>query len=54
MGIFFSCFFISIGTLLAVTFFVYVQDHVSQSRAYGIGICGICTGSMLIAIKSSS
>ncbi|KAL8483774.1 hypothetical protein ACS0TY_026455 [Phlomoides rotata] len=38
-------FFISIGTLTAVTVLVYVQDQVGRSLAYGI-----CCVSMLIAI----
>ncbi|CAD6231248.1 unnamed protein product [Miscanthus lutarioriparius] len=38
-------FFISVGTLLAVTVLVYVQDHVARSWAYGI-----CAGTMLVAI----
>ncbi|CAA2964560.1 NRT1 PTR FAMILY [Olea europaea subsp. europaea] len=38
-------FFISIGTLTAVTVLVYIQDEVSRSLAYGI-----CSISMLIAI----
>jgi dipeptide/tripeptide permease len=37
-------FFISVGTLLAVTVLVYVQDHVCRSWAYGI-----CAGAMLAA-----
>ncbi|KAG0538032.1 hypothetical protein BDA96_03G200600 [Sorghum bicolor] len=47
MGLFFNrfLFFISVGTLLAVTVFVYVQDHVGRSWAYGI-----CAGAMLVAI----
>lgn len=38
-------FFISTGTLVAVTVLVYVQDEVSRSLAYGI-----CSVSMFIAI----
>lgn len=38
-------FFISIGTLTAVTVLVYLEDNVSRSLAYGI-----CTVSMFIAI----
>ncbi|KAK4481194.1 hypothetical protein RD792_012075 [Penstemon davidsonii] len=38
-------FFISIGTLTAVTVLVYIQDEVGRSLAYGI-----CSISMLIAI----
>ncbi|KAG1330101.1 putative protein NRT1/ PTR FAMILY 6.2 [Cocos nucifera] len=38
-------FFISTGTLLAVTVLVYIQDEVGRSWAYGI-----CCISMLIAI----
>lgn len=38
-------FFISLGTLLAVTVLVYIQDEVGRSWAYGI-----CSVSMLIAI----
>ncbi|XP_038986445.1 protein NRT1/ PTR FAMILY 6.2-like isoform X2 [Phoenix dactylifera] len=38
-------FFISTGTLLAVTVLVYIQDEVSRSWAYGI-----CCISMLVAI----
>lgn len=38
-------FFISIGTLMAVTVLVYLQDEVGRSWAYGI-----CSISMLIAI----
>lgn len=38
-------FFISIGTLLAVTVLVYMQDEVSRSWAYGI-----CSVSMFSAI----
>ncbi|XVF88383.1 hypothetical protein PTKIN_Ptkin19aG0046500 [Pterospermum kingtungense] len=38
-------FFISIGTLMAVTVLVYLQDEVSRSWAYGI-----CSVSMFIAI----
>lgn len=38
-------FFISIGTLTAVTVLVYIQDEVGRSLAYGI-----CSVSMLIAI----
>ncbi|KAL6615127.1 hypothetical protein ACP70R_037397 [Stipagrostis hirtigluma subsp. patula] len=47
MGLFFNrfFFFISVGTLLAVTVLVYVQDHVGRSWAYGI-----CAGAMLAAI----
>lgn len=47
MTLFFSrfFFFISIGTLMAVTFLVYIQDQVSRSWGYGI-----CSASMLIAI----
>uniref|UniRef100_A0A0E0JK21 Major facilitator superfamily (MFS) profile domain-containing protein n=1 Tax=Oryza punctata TaxID=4537 RepID=A0A0E0JK21_ORYPU len=47
MGLFFNrfFFFISLGTLLAVTVLVYVQDHVGRSWAYGI-----CAAAMLAAI----
>ncbi|KAG2598306.1 protein NRT1/ PTR FAMILY 6.2-like [Panicum virgatum] len=47
MGLFFNrfFFFISVGTLLAVTVLVYVQDHVGRSWAYGI-----CAGAMLVAV----
>ncbi|KAL6884629.1 hypothetical protein ACP4OV_010565 [Aristida adscensionis] len=47
MGLFFNrfFFFISFGTLLAVTVLVYVQDHVGRSWAYGI-----CATAMLAAI----
>ncbi|KAE8767377.1 Nitrate/chlorate transporter [Hordeum vulgare] len=47
MGYFFDrfFFFISLGTLLAVTVLVYIQDHVGRSWAYGL-----CSGAMLIAI----
>nr|CAB3477329.1 unnamed protein product [Digitaria exilis] len=47
MGLFFNrfFFFISVGTLLAVTVLVYVQDHVGRSWAYGI-----CAAAMLAAI----
>lgn len=38
-------FFISLGTLAAVTILVYIQDEVSRSWAYGI-----CSVSMIIAI----
>lgn len=38
-------FFISLGTLAAVTVLVYIQDKVSRSWAYGI-----CSVSMIIAI----
>lgn len=38
-------FFISIGTLTAVTVLVYIQDEVGRSLAYGI-----CSVAMLIAI----
>lgn len=38
-------FFISIGTLTAVTVLVYIQDEVGRSWAYGV-----CSVSMLIAI----
>lgn len=38
-------FFISTGTLVAVTVLVYVQEEVSRSLAYGI-----CSVSMFIAI----
>ncbi|RRT77509.1 hypothetical protein B296_00001404 [Ensete ventricosum] len=38
-------FFISIGSLLAVTVLVYIQDEVSRSWAYGI-----CCISMLLAV----
>lgn len=38
-------FFISLGTLMAVTVLVYIQDEVGRSWAYGI-----CSISMLIAI----
>ncbi|KAL3532343.1 hypothetical protein ACH5RR_005864 [Cinchona calisaya] len=38
-------FFISIGTLVAVTVLVYMEDEVSRSLAYGI-----CTLSMFVAI----
>uniref|UniRef100_A0A452XMM4 Major facilitator superfamily (MFS) profile domain-containing protein n=1 Tax=Aegilops tauschii subsp. strangulata TaxID=200361 RepID=A0A452XMM4_AEGTS len=47
MGCFFDRFFfiISLGTLLAVTVLVYIQDHVGRSWAYGL-----CSGAMLVAI----
>ncbi|KAM0881111.1 hypothetical protein ACQ4PT_033172 [Festuca glaucescens] len=47
MGYFFNRFFfiISVGTLLAVTVLVYIQDHIGRSWAYGI-----CSGTMLVAI----
>ncbi|EMS53820.1 Nitrate transporter 1.4 [Triticum urartu] len=47
MGYFFDrfFFFISLGTLLAVTVLVYIQDHVGRSWAYGL-----CSGAMLVAI----
>uniref|UniRef100_A0A0D9V1Z4 Major facilitator superfamily (MFS) profile domain-containing protein n=1 Tax=Leersia perrieri TaxID=77586 RepID=A0A0D9V1Z4_9ORYZ len=47
MGLFFNrfFFFISLGTLAAVTVLVYVQDHVGRSWAYGI-----CAAAMLAAI----
>uniref|UniRef100_A0A0E0MXZ7 Major facilitator superfamily (MFS) profile domain-containing protein n=1 Tax=Oryza rufipogon TaxID=4529 RepID=A0A0E0MXZ7_ORYRU len=47
MGLFFNrfFFFISLGTLLAVTVLVYVQDHVGRIWAYGI-----CSAAMLAAI----
>ncbi|KAM7509395.1 hypothetical protein LguiA_019848 [Lonicera macranthoides] len=38
-------FFISIGTLTAVTVLVYIQDEVNRSLAYGI-----CSVSMLVAV----
>lgn len=38
-------FFISMGTLMAVTVLVYIQDEVDRSLGYGI-----CSASMLIAI----
>ncbi|KAJ8768065.1 hypothetical protein K2173_021005 [Erythroxylum novogranatense] len=38
-------FFISLGTLTAVTVLVYIQDEVGRSWAYGI-----CTASMVIAV----
>lgn len=38
-------FFISLGTLMAVTVLVYIQDEVGRSWAYGI-----CSVSMIIAI----
>lgn len=38
-------FFISLGSLTAVTVLVYIQDEIGRSLAYGI-----CTISMLIAI----
>lgn len=38
-------FFISLGTLMAVTVLVYLQDEVGRSWAYGI-----CSVSMLVAI----
>ena len=38
-------FFISLGTLAAVTILVYIQDEISRSWAYGI-----CSISMVIAI----
>ncbi|KAJ8753167.1 hypothetical protein K2173_017741 [Erythroxylum novogranatense] len=38
-------FFISLGTLMAVTVLVYIQDEVGRSWAYGL-----CTASMVIAI----
>ncbi|CAN1216779.1 Protein NRT1/ PTR FAMILY 6.2 [Linum perenne] len=38
-------FFISLGTLMAVTVLVYIQDEVGRSWAYGI-----CSASMFIAI----
>lgn len=38
-------FFISMGTLLAVTLLVYIQDEVGRSWAYGI-----CSVSMFIAV----
>ncbi|KAG8045010.1 hypothetical protein GUJ93_ZPchr0008g12210 [Zizania palustris] len=48
MSLFFNrfFFFISLGTLIAVTVLVYIQDHVGRSWAYGI-----CAGAMLIAIS---
>ncbi|KAL5228346.1 hypothetical protein ABZP36_016611 [Zizania latifolia] len=48
MGLFFNrfFFFISLGTLMAVTVLVYVQDHVGRSWAYGI-----CAGAMLVAVS---
>ncbi|VAH00737.1 unnamed protein product [Triticum turgidum subsp. durum] len=47
MGYFFDrfFFFISLGTLLAVTVLVYIQDHIGRSWAYGL-----CSGAMLVAI----
>lgn len=47
MTIFFSrfYFFINIGTLVAVTFLVYIQDEVRRSLGYGI-----CSVSMLVTI----
>ncbi|KAF8042747.1 hypothetical protein BT93_A1162 [Corymbia citriodora subsp. variegata] len=47
MAYFFNRFFliISVGTLVAVTVLVYVQDHVSRSIAYGL-----CSVAMFIAI----
>ena len=47
MMLFFSRFFflISLGTLMAVTILVYVQDQVSRSWGYGI-----CSLSMFIAV----
>lgn len=47
MGYFFNRFFfiISVGTLLAVTVLVYIQDHIGRSWAYGI-----CSGAILVAI----
>ncbi|XP_024315877.1 protein NRT1/ PTR FAMILY 6.2 isoform X2 [Brachypodium distachyon] len=47
MGHFFNrfFFFISLGTLMAVTVLVYVQDHVGRSWAYGI-----CSACMLLAV----
>ncbi|PWZ10760.1 Protein NRT1/ PTR FAMILY 6.2 [Zea mays] len=47
MGLFFDrfFFFVTFGTLLAVTVLVYVQDHVGRSCAYGI-----CAGAMLVAV----
>ncbi|KAK4765624.1 hypothetical protein SAY86_026714 [Trapa natans] len=47
MGFFFSrfFFFVSIGTLMAVTVLVYIQDEVGRSWAYGI-----CSVSMFSAI----
>ncbi|RZC50426.1 hypothetical protein C5167_018842 [Papaver somniferum] len=47
MAFFFNRFFflISVGTLLAVTVLVYIQDEVGRSWAYGI-----CSVSMLIAV----
>ncbi|MCL7050748.1 hypothetical protein MKW94_002062 [Papaver nudicaule] len=47
MAYFFNRFFflISVGTLLAVTVLVYIQDEVGRSWAYGI-----CSVSMLIAV----
>ncbi|KAF3596808.1 hypothetical protein DY000_02024222 [Brassica cretica] len=47
MAFFFNRFFfiISMGTLMAVTVLVYIQDEVGRSWAYGI-----CTVSMAIAI----
>lgn len=47
MGYFFQRFFllISIGTLLAVTVLVYMQDEVGRSWAYGV-----CAASMLVSI----
>jgi hypothetical protein len=44
MGLFFNRFF-SVGTLLAITVLVYVQNHVGRSWAYGI-----CAGALLITI----
>ena len=38
-------FFISTGTLLAVTVLVYIQDHVGRSWAYGI-----CSIAMFVAV----
>ncbi|RDX87451.1 Protein NRT1/ PTR FAMILY 6.3, partial [Mucuna pruriens] len=34
-------FFISIGTLTAVTVLVYIQDHLGRYWGYGIGVCAI-------------
>ena len=47
MAYFFQRFFlfISVGTLMAVTVLVYIQDEVGRSLAYGI-----CSASMLVSI----
>ncbi|TKY55426.1 NRT1/ PTR FAMILY 6.3 [Spatholobus suberectus] len=40
-------FFISMGTLTAVTVLVYIQDHIGRYWGYGIGVCAILVALMV-------